>query len=118
MQTADTSRIQQALVWVSDFKPFLSENLRESDTDVGFTVDGKSDIGKTVNGIAVNGKANANKYYLSNYGRIKYYPDIISIYQSENRRFVAVPCKNDEIDRWMGWICVQFRVENQGLFRL
>lgn len=67
---------------VSDFKPFLPENLRRSGTDVGFTVDGEPDIGKTVNGIAVVGKANANKYYLSNYERIKYYPDEVSIYQS------------------------------------
>jgi len=81
-QTADTSRIQQALVLVSDFKPFLPENLRESGTDIDFAVDGKTDIGKTVNGIAVIGKANANKYYLSNYERIKYYLDKESIYQS------------------------------------
>ena len=32
------------------------------DAVVGFTVDGKSDVGKTVNGIAVIGKANAKKY--------------------------------------------------------
>ena len=82
MQTADTSRIQQALVLVPDFKPFLPENRRESGTDIGFTVDEKTDIGKTVNGIAVTGKANANKYYLSNYERIKYYLDKVSIYQS------------------------------------
>ena len=50
--------------FVSDFKPFLPENPRESGMDVGFTVDEKTDIGKAVNGIAVNGKANANKYYL------------------------------------------------------
>lgn len=49
---------------MSDFKLFLPKNLRESDTEIGFTVDGKPDIGKTVNGIAVNGKANTNKYYL------------------------------------------------------
>lgn len=56
---------------MSDFKPFLPENLPESDTEIGFIVDGEPNIGKTVNGIAVNGKANANKYY----------PDKISIYQ-------------------------------------
>ena len=67
---------------MSDFKSFLPENLRRSGTDVGFTVDGEPDIGKTVNGIAVVGKANTNKYYLSNYERIKYYPDEVSIYQS------------------------------------
>jgi len=32
------------------------------DAVVGFTVDGKPDVGKTVNGIAVFGKANAKKY--------------------------------------------------------
>ena len=45
------------------------------DAVVGFTVDGKPDVGKTVNGIAVIGKANAKKYELSNHERIKYYPD-------------------------------------------
>lgn len=64
------------------FKPFLPENLRISGTDIGFAVNGSPNIGKTINGIAVNGKANTNKYYLSNYERIKYYPDKISIYQS------------------------------------
>ena len=42
------------------------------DAVVGFTVDGKPDVGKTVNGIAVIGKANAKKYELSNHKRIKY----------------------------------------------
>lgn len=32
--------------------------------DAGVTVDGNPNIGKTVNGIAVTGKANPNKYYL------------------------------------------------------
>lgn len=64
---ADISRIQQALVLMSDFKPFLPENHRESGTDIDFAVDGKTDIGKTVNGIAVIGKVNAKKYYLKKY---------------------------------------------------
>ena len=79
---ADISRIRQALIFLPTFKPFLPENLRGFGVKSGFTVDGRADIGKTVNGITVNGKANANKYYLSNYERIKYYPDKISIYQS------------------------------------
>lgn len=90
MQTADTSRIQQALGLVSNLKPFLPENLRRSGTDIGFTVNGRPDIGKTVNGIAVTGKANANKYYLSNYERIKHYPDKVSIHQS--RMGGLLPC--------------------------
>lgn len=61
---ADTSRIQQVLVLVSDFKPFLPENLHESGMDIGFTVGGKPGIGKTVNGIAVIGNADTIKYHL------------------------------------------------------
>ena len=97
-RTADTSRIRQALVLVSDFKPFLPENLRESGTEIGFTVDGNPDIGKTVNGIAVNGKANANKYYLSNYEKIKYCFDKVSIYQSKVGRFAALSSESKWID--------------------
>ena len=89
-----------------DFKPFPPENLRESGIESGFIVDGRPDIGKTVNGIAVNGKAITNKYY----------PDKISIYQSESRRF-AVQLQKSR-DRWMGWIYVQFMVENHKLFFL
>ena len=75
-QMADTSRIQQVLVLVSDFKPFLPENLHESGMDIGFTVGGKPGIGKTVNGIAVIGNADTIKYHLSNYERIICCPDI------------------------------------------
>lgn len=66
--------------------------------DVGFTVDGK---------------ANANKYYLSNYERIKHYPNK---HQSINQRAGGLlPCypKVSGVDR-MGWICVRLRVENSG----
>ena len=75
---ADTSRIQQVLVLVPDFKPFLPENLHESGMDIGFTVGGKPGIGKTVNGIAVIGNADTVKYHLSNYERIICCPDTVS----------------------------------------
>ena len=60
------------------------------DAVVGFTVDGKPDVGKTVNGIAVIGKANAKKYELSNHERIKYYPDNVSSPQLERRWFAPL----------------------------
>ena len=112
MQTADTSRIQQALILKHNFKPFLPEILRESGIEISFTVNGRPDIGKTVNGIAVNGKANANKYYLSNYERIKYYPDKISIYQSEGERFAALSSESEWIDRMdlCAFQCRKYRI--------
>ena len=65
-----------------------------------FLIDEKSNIGKTVNGTAVIGKANANKYYLSNYVRNKHYSDKVSIYQSEGERFAVLPSESE----WTDWV--------------
>ena len=77
----------------SCFQAFSPRKSLKIGTDVDFTVDGK---------------ANANKYYLSNYKRIKYYPDKISIYQSEGERFVALSSESEWID-WMDLCAIKGR---------